>query len=621
MPLRHALPYLRNDGLPGAPPDRIGEDTPLAATSSQGVPLSRIIYEFSPDYISGLISVVLRGRAEASKGARSSLNSAIRDGVRIDGFRNASRADPVHLAPYVLDAFRDGDDRLVGVVLRVWTELRRDLFDLIVAHLGERDMPVSGPNLRKRCFDETWPAQAWMEEIEAVLGSNEGLDEDDVGMMLCYVSGRAPEAGRSEADVRSPRLRQWLDELRELPPEAPEWEDIYDFIDIAGDVAATKDIERVLNLTAEFARELASTGQEYEAELRYMEIDLLSWAESAARRPGCLSRAVEVTKSLEANLAEYRSVLPQADSRKEELARAVVRAEREQAILDVVGEWDRLMEEFPSHPDSPPVGEEDLPDEEAMGSDSDSDGQEEGRPGEETPSGSAGVMGQGESVTMEEYGRLAAECESLRAENVELRRNGKDHEADRRSLSGENSGLRDELALSRSLEESWRQAYVDSRVARVEVADEPPPASVSEAVARAEKVFPDQLVIALNSKSDKSSAFQKPVEVFDALAWLATDYHQLRSNPPGKPPPFDKRLKLSCPGWSYKPHQAALTKEKFDAWYRTEADGRPYDLGAHLRKGADRDPQTTIRIAFAWDDERNMVIVGYIGLHQKNRLD
>ncbi len=585
------------------------------------MPLSRFIYEFSPDYVAGLISEALEGRAAASKGARASLNSAIRDGVRINGFRDASRADPAHLAPYVLDAFRDGDDRLVGVVLRVWTELRRDLFDLVVAHLGERDMSADGPNLRERCFDETWPRHAWMEEIEAVLGSNEGLDEDDVGMMLCYVSGRAPEAGESETDVRSPRLRQWLDELRELPPEAPEWEDIYDFIDIAGRIAATKDVERVLNLTAEFAWELAATGRGYEAELRYLEIDLLSWAESAADRPGCLSRAVEVTRSLEANLAEYRLVFPQAGSRKEELARAAARAEREQAILDVVGEWDRLMEEFALPLDSPSVGEEDLPDDEATGSDSNAGGQVDARPGEETPSESADVMGQGESVTVEEYGRLAAECESLKAENDELRRRGKDLETDRRTLSGENSGLRDELAMSRSLEGSWRQAYVDARVATVEVADEPPPASVSEAVARARKVFPDQLVIALNSKSDKSSAFRKPVEVFDALAWLATDYHQLRSNPPGKPPPFDRLLKLSCPGWSYKPHQATLTKEKFDDWYRTEVDGRSYDLGAHLRKGADRDPQTTIRIAFAWDDERDMVVVGYIGLHQKNRLD
>lgn len=69
-----------------------------------------------------------------------------------------------------------------------------------------------------------------------------------------------------------------------------------------------------------------------------------------------------------------------------------------------------------------------------------------------------------------------------------------------------------------------------------------------------------------------------------------------------------------------KPHQAALTKEKFDDWYRTEVSGKSFELGAHLGKGTDRDPQTTIRIAFTWDDEQDRVIVGSIGLHQRNRL-
>ena len=170
------------------------------------------------------------------------------------------------------------------------------------------------------------------------------------------------------------------------------------------------------------------------------------------------------------------------------------------------------------------------------------------------------------------------------------------------------------------MEEGWRQAYVSARVASAVDEDEPPPASVREAVDRARKAFPDQLLFAPNSKSDKNSPFLRPDEVFDALAWLATDYQQLRSNPPGKPPPFDTLLKVSCPGWSYRPHQSALTRERFDEWYRTEVDGRSYDLGAHLAKGTNHDPQTTIRIAFAWDDERDRVIVGYLGRHQRNRI-
>ena len=37
----------------------------------------------------------------------------------------------------------------------------------------------------------------------------------------------------------------------------------------------------------------------------------------------------------------------------------------------------------------------------------------------------------------------------------------------------------------------------------------------------------------------------------------------------------------------------------------------------HLGKGASFDPKSTIRIGFAWDDERRRVVVGYVGRHQR----
>ena len=531
----------------------------------------------------------------------------------------------------MLEAFREGDDRLVGAVLRAWAELRKDLHDVVVEHLAQRGLPVSGPNLRKRRFDEIWPVGEWAREIESMLESNGDLDEDDIGMMLSYVTGRAPQGPEAGHDFRSPLLCEWLDRLGGLPPEAPEWEEISSFIHVVGDLAASKEVERVLNITKELADILAETRQEYETELRYLEIDLLTWQEDAVRRPGCLPRALNLAKALDTRLTEYRKVRPQAESRREESGRAVERANCEEAILGMVEEWDRM------------IGEMELPD-----ADLSSNGQTEysdgwaadpdtGAPNGEGPrSGAAPVLGadgatgedvfesilsRGDSENLRsELDRVRRDVKSLWSDNESLTRINRDLETDRQSLSGENSTLRDELALSRSLEESWRQAYVDSRVATLEEEGEPPPASVGEAVARAQKVFPEQLVLAPNSKSDKNSAFLKPDEVFDALAWLATDYHRLRSDPPGKPPPFDRLLKASCPGWSYKPHQAALTKERFDDWYRTEVSGKSFELGAHLGKGTDRDPQTTIRIAFAWDDEQDRVIVGFIGLHQRNRL-
>ena len=150
-------------------------------------------------------------------------------------------------------------------------------------------------------------------------------------------------------------------------------------------------------------------------------------------------------------------------------------------------------------------------------------------------------------------------------------------------------------------------------------AKEPAPLrSVSDALALAEKTFPDQLLLALNSKSDRNTPFRKPDEAFDVLAWLSTEYHRLRTKP-GACPDFNRLVKEACPGWSYSPGQAEVAKEQFADWYATTVDGKAYDLYPHIGKGTSFDPQNTIRIAFAWDDDLRKVIVGYVGLHQRNR--
>ena len=78
------------------------------------------------------------------------------------------------------------------------------------------------------------------------------------------------------------------------------------------------------------------------------------------------------------------------------------------------------------------------------------------------------------------------------------------------------------------MEEHWRRAYVEerrqARVADGEPAAAEPVGSVREAIAQARAMFPDRLLIKLNSRSNEDTPFANPAEVFDALAWLATAY-------------------------------------------------------------------------------------------------
>ena len=133
--------------------------------------------------------------------------------------------------------------------------------------------------------------------------------------------------------------------------------------------------------------------------------------------------------------------------------------------------------------------------------------------------------------------------------------------------------------------------------------------SVREAIVLAQETFPDRLLVKLNSKSDQDTSFESPGEVFDVLAWLATAY--------GEAPP--DLIAEACPGWFYKPNQSETTMGRFRDWYQIRVDGTTWQLSSHVGKGSSRDPRRTIRIAFARDEANDRVIVGFVGVHQRNR--
>ena len=581
------------------------------------IPLSYVALPFAPDYVHDFIARSLQHRAEASESVRDALNSAIADSISVDGFKDASKASPHQLVDDVFHELVHGNRRLAAGVLRAWTESHEDLRDLVTRHLTESKMPADGPDLKERVFHSAWPRAEWLREIEAIVENRDDLDEEDVGMMLCCVSGRLPTAGDARAAIESPTLLGWLDRLRELPHDAPEWVDVEEFTEAVYRIADEKATERDSLQSEALAELLSGIRADFDAELRYLGIDLSSWEQKVDEVPWSVSGTLTLAKELRDNLARYRPIRPQADSRDAEAARAVERLERESEILDIVQTWE-ISETHPQDPDDePPADGPDAP------AEVESPTEEQPAPSDDAPDAvepDPTVSKDEHEAALGELDRIRREGESLRAENARLAQSSSDLESDKRALDDERSDLKGELSRSRAMEETWRRSYVDARAAGTDAPSEPtqPPAGVNEAVALAEQSFPDRLVFALNSKSDRNSQFQKPNEVFEALAWLATVYHERRTSP-GTRPDFDLLLRESCSGWSFKTGQTEVTTEQFDEWYSTTVDGKPYELGPHLGKGNSRDPKSTIRIAFAWDDERRRVIVGYIGRHQRNR--
>lgn len=200
------------------------------------------------------------------------------------------------------------------------------------------------------------------------------------------------------------------------------------------------------------------------------------------------------------------------------------------------------------------------------------------------------------------------------------------YEEENAQLATQINQLKAELATSaeglhqqRSLAESYRLAFEQRKTTdSTSVENALPPSTVREAVERAEKKYADRLVFCPNSKSDyKTSPFEKADEVFDVFDWLASFYIEARM---GKRscPRFDHELAQILPGWDYSAKQSEITLGANAEWYHCTWEGRRYEIGEHIRRGSSRREEEAIRIAFAWDAERQRVVIGYIGQHQKN---
>ena len=584
-------------------------ETSTDATSikmGEGPPLSSIFEVMPKRFSETVVKRALKSRSKVSDSARREINSAIGTSVRVNGFRNASKASPQQLAGPVLDRLdRDAYSRLSGAVLRTWEESQASLRDLVAEHLRAAGQCVPGLDYQSCRFNDIWDEDDWARERKSLCeGSGDSLSEDEVALMLCLVSGRIPAPEHLVEDellpIESGRFRQWLNELGDLSPQAADWEDAENFAEAVKGLAAKKEEEFILARVTDFNAELDGLKKKFSQELRYLGLELGAWFDSALERKfDILPEASDLVKDLGAQLSTYRPVRPQAEVLEEEKHRCKVRERCERAILGIVEKWDALMSR-PRQQATPKVAQT-------------REKYATGKTAAEEAEAAEASKQRLEALQSELEQSKQAE-ESLRAENAGM-------QSDQEQLGKENRELKRQLAQSEEMGEHWRQSYVleKGKFGREDGAEAPPElASVSDAIDRAKETFADELVFALNSKSRKNCPFQKPDEVFDALAWLATEFHRMRLNP-GANPDFNKSLKEACSGWFYKANQTEVTMSQFSDWYRTQVDGQPYELSNHIGKGTSFDPKSTIRIAFAWDEETHRVILGFVGLHQKNR--
>ena len=665
-----------------------------------GATMSDVFLDIGPFQSESVITRALSHRGEASDSVRSSLNASIDNNVRVEGFRHPSRANAGQLKDSVLyHLIAKSNDKLAGALLRAWVESQPELRDVVRRGLNTVDAPSSEtPDFKVGRFNDKWEPSEWQNAKQAVMVMSAAADgdfeEDDAALMMMCVSDKSHQIVDEPGVIESELFSGWLEQLGELPPDAPEWDETRSFTDAVSEMAERKSEDRHQCEVAAIDETMAAIRGEYGEELGYLEIDLSEWTGENAMKKNAASDAKKLAEELRERLAEYRPLRPQGASRAEEAERGPKRDESEKSIIDLVPRWGGLQGaardaqengaaalRSPSSAAQPVLPEpgsqmfaemtrirqmkteinymrratDELSSDESkeeikniLQSQSEMNARIERLESDNSQlKGSNSDLQSLNDAISEENARLkrsnaelaaaqpaAAESErdrsALEAEVGRLaednRRLSQDNEGlrfDKDLLAEENGGLKSDLARSGENEEYWRNAYIDASAGQTRagmgLSANEDPASVNEALEIAQHMFANELAIVLNSKSSKNSPFRKPDEVLAALSWLATEYHNLRSNPIESRSDFNKLLKESCPGWFYKPGQTEVTTEQFSEWYTTKINNRTFKLHHHIGKGNSHDPQNTIRIAFAWDDESRRVAVGFLGLHQRNR--
>ena len=575
---------------------------------SQTAPLSAIFFLMDQPFAETVIERAVKYRAKASPNAKKALNVAIRAVVKVKGFRDASRASPKQLVASTLYEIDHGATRLAGAVLKVWGESQSALWSLVADQLVSKDIPVYDENVKRRHFEIGWNRDDWLGLRDALLESHDNLNEDDVALMLCLVSGKMPTPTDhpDELPIESARFERWLDELAKLPSNAGEWKDAEVFADYVVGIARDKMDELINGHTAALEDAINSVREKFVDELRYLDIDMSLWFKEASVRLQTIPQAQNVVADLKERLQAYRPIRPQAALRDEEKRRLSIRVQYEKDILSTVEQWRDLM----SCPADAPLLQ--------TGEVAEARGEYRTAPDQAVVHDVTSQ--QALEALRTEVDGIREGCALLKSENARLKEAKAGIQLEKAQLSEQIGKLRRQLAQSQKTEQYWRHAYVEEkgRTDATEIDIDMPPSNVDQVIDRIGRTFPDEILFALNGKSRKNYPFQKLDELYQALAWLATEFYRLRPDP-GSSPDFDRLIKEACPGWSYKPNQTETTMGMYTEWYRTTVNGKTFDLANHIGKGNSFDPKNTIRVAFAWDDDSKRVIVGFIGLHQRNR--
>ena len=585
------------------------------------------------DYRAAVVERALNWRTNASPEAQKTLRSAISaSNLSVQGFRNTSayKAPPGRLLSPTIERMPSSNG-LTAAVLRIWVESHDSLRLEVIEYHKQHDLPIQ-EDISGNQFPGTWDFDRWDLETRTFVKRNDNHSYDEVALMLCCVSGSMPLPPPDDLDDEAipPEgsiFPIWIEYLRLLSPDAPEWEEAADFITQVREICQAKEREAEQELATALAEAIAYVKKNFTDELRYLEADIDAWSATDTSNLADISKTLQIVGQLGALLYEYCTIHFQAPTRSEEDDRRAKRSELEPQILSLIGQIDRHMS-GDWHPDDPHPLESDTgeqaPGECSEGGSADgvaSDMSESGVQADPENSGSVFATDQSPE---NDHAKLQSENDLLKGKLREAERNVESLkskvQAAQDGIQLEYNDVKDKLNTSQWWRKHWHEMYITGLESRSSADGVTESATedlrtVKDAVELAERKYSDNLLVELvpNSRREiRRMEFNHPESVFAALEWLATIYHKHNSDSSYRVL-LGESCKVDC-GWTYAGGNNPTTMGEHAEDYELTVDGVKYQLAKHLKKGTDNN---MIRIGFEWDEDLQVVIVGFIGRHQR----
>lgn len=525
--------------------------------------------------------------------------------LAIPGFKDPEKAleqCPMKLEKPLLQTLRSlpPASPLSAIIIALWQEAHQELYDAVLRFLEADDgRPAILNQARKNCPRGCPKTTPWINIRKNFADSQDAaFPLEHVDLMFCYVTHLHFSNQVEEAD--SLPLTDWINSLKRLPHDDPLWGGRFDFF-CRQIKKIGKSKHAAQSIVASLKNTLAEVERKFAEDLAFLELNIPSVTrettssdfDSARKHADHLKKALERFSGLHRERKEAKTYA------------------QEQPFLKKLPEAAKRVSE--AHSELEKMLAQQSPSTKSLSARSTSLQPERENGQMETEELRQRIQNLQKASQTDKN-----QIQQLRQQIEKLQKTAAANKENKEEIKK----LRASLDTSRESEKLWRETYQNEMRRKSAVGADGQKAdekvrSVQDALDKAERDYPEELLVKLNTHSNrKKNRFEKPDEVLKALQWLALFYRKARMNG-ASTSNLDESLRQTCSNWFYSANQSEFALREFPGWYTTIVNNKTYDLEPHIGTGKSLDERHTIRIAFAWDPELKKVVVGFVGQHQR----